>query len=108
MDTTDKMPHRAQDEQPEQLDQTLEAMTAAVEADEARRQDVREFKATAKQLNIRVSPTAHDYAMTMGRITGKGTGRFISDVLEADAAANKDLFLKAKGVIEDAERRKDG
>ena len=95
-------PHKAQDEQPAQLAETIEDMHAAIEADEQRRQERKQRKAEEQRINIAITRTGYEYCKVMGAVTGKGIGRFISDLIDREAATNNDLYNRAKGIIEDA------
>lgn len=96
-------PHRAQDEQPAQLAETIQDMTAAIEADEARKQERKKERERAKReeirVNIAITPTGYEYAKIMGSISGKGMGRFIADLLDREASTNNAAFLQAKELI---------
>lgn len=92
-------PHRAQDEKPAQLAETIEEMTAAIEADEARKQERKRAKREEIRVNIAITPRGYEYARIMGSICGKGMGRFISDLLDREATTNNAAFLQAKELI---------
>lgn len=92
-------PHRAQDEQPAQLAETIQDMTAAIEADEARKQERKRTKREEIRVNIAITPTGYEYAKIMGSISGKGMGRFIADLLDREASTNNAAFLQAKELI---------
>lgn len=95
-------PHKAQDEQPAQLAETIEDMQATIEADEQRRQERKQRKAEERRVNIALTQSGYQYCKIMGSITGKGMSRFISDLVDREAATNNDIFNRAKGVIDDA------
>ena len=99
-------PHKAQDEQPAQLAETIEDMLAAIEADEQRRQERKQRKAEAQRVNIAISRAGYEYCKIMGAVTGKGIGRFIADMIDREAATNNDLFNRAKEIIDDARQKK--
>lgn len=67
-DTT--QPHKAQEEQPAQLEATIEDMQAAIEADEQRRQERQrereQRKADEKRVNIALSSKGYEYCKIMG------------------------------------------
>lgn len=98
-------PHRAQDETPDELDQTVKELSEAVEADVISRKERKLAERMMKQMIIRVSPEAHEYVRIMSRVNGKSMSKFISDLLEKDCKANADLYKIARGVVLDAESR---
>lgn len=101
-------PHKAQEEQPAQLAETIEDMHAAIEADEKRRQERKQERLQRKQdekrLNVILTRAGYDYCKVMGAISGKGISRFISDLILREAETNNDLYNRAKEILNDARK----
>ena len=102
-------PHKAQEESPEVLAATIEAMQQDIEADAERKREAAEARQTQgrkgykmPRLMITLTPSGMEHVRVMAGLTGKSVTRYISDLVDKDAEANKALFEKAKELIKDA------
>ena len=96
-----KQAYKAQDVTPEALTSAIADMEAKIEAAEARRTQGRKgFQ--LPRLNITLTPSGVEYVRVMAGITGKSVTRYISDIVDRDAAANAERYQKAKELMQDA------
>jgi len=96
-----KQAYKAQDVTPEALTSAIADMEAKIEAAEARRTQGRKgFQ--LPRLNITLTPSGVEYVRVMAGITGKSVTRYISDIVDKDAAANAERYQKAKELMQDA------
>lgn len=102
-------PHKAQDESPEELAATIEEMQQAIEADAERKRAAAEARQTQgrkgykmPRIMITLTPSGMEHLKVMAGLTGKSVTRYINDLVEKDAEANKALFEKAKELMKNA------
>lgn len=102
-------PHKAQDESPEALQTTIAAMQTAIAADAAAKLAAAEARQTQgkkgckmPRMMLTLTPSAMEYVKVMAGITGKSQTRYISDLVEKDAEANRELYDKAKELMKNA------
>lgn len=100
-------PHKAQEEQPAQLAQTVQEMQDAIttrETQKAQEKAARaaEKKASKRRLNIEITSGGYDYVSIMSRITGVSITRYISDLIDREAATNNETYKAAKELINNA------
>ena len=99
-------PHRAQDEQPAQLAQTVQEMQQAIIDKEQRKAELAAAKkANKKRLNLEISLASYDYVSIMAGITGVSVNKFISDIIDREAATNNQTYLAAKEIIANARKQ---
>ena len=96
-----KQVYRAQDVTPEALASSIADMQDKIEAAEARRTQGRKGYQLPR-LNITLTPSGVEYVRVMAGITGKSVTRYISDIVDKDAAANAERYQKAKELMKDA------
>jgi len=96
-----KQAYRAQDVTPEALASSIADMQDKIEAAEARRTQGRKGYQLPR-LNITLTPSGVEYVRVMAGITGKSVTRYISDIVDKDAAANAERYQKAKELMKDA------
>ena len=96
-----KQAYKAQDVTPEALTSAIADMEAKIEAAEARRTQGRKGYQLPR-LNITLTPSGVEYVRVMAGITGKSVTRYISDIVDKDAAANAERYQKAKELMQDA------
>ena len=99
-------PHKAQDEKPAQLAQTVQEMQSAIvthETEKAARKA--EKQANKKRLNIEITSGGYDYVSIMAGITGVSVTRFISDLIDREAATNNAMYKAAKELISNARKQ---
>ena len=102
-------PHKAQDEQPAQLAQTVQEMQEAIITHETQKAQDKAARAAAKKaskkrLNIEITSGGFDYISVMARITGVSVTRFISDLIDREAATNNVTYKAAKELIDNARK----
>ena len=103
-------PHKAQDEQPAQLAQTVQEMQEAITTQETRKAEKKAARAAAKKaekrrLNIEITSGGFDYVSVMAGITGVSVTRFISDLIDREAATNNATYKAAKELINNARKQ---
>lgn len=109
-------PHKAQEENPAQLAQTVQEMEQAIITQEAehaaqkqarldaRKAETAARRASRKRLNIELSAAGYDYVKVMAGITGTNVTRFISDLIDKEAETNNATYKAAKELIDNARK----
>ena len=99
-------PHKAQDEQPAQLAQTVQEMQNAITAHETEKAAQKAAKqANKRRLNIEITSGGYDYVSIMAGITGVSVTKFISDLIDREAATNNSTYKAARELIENARKK---
>ena len=103
-------PHKAQDEQPAQLAQTVQEMQEAIITRETQKAEEKAARAAAKKaakrrLNIEITSGGYDYVSIMAGITGVSVTKFISDLIDREAATNNSTYKAARELIENARKK---
>lgn len=94
-------PHRAQDVPQADLARDIRDMQAMLEAaEEHKTQGRKGFK--MPRLNISLTPSGMDYVRVMAAISGKSVTRYISDLIDREAANNAAIYEQAKEIIKNA------
>lgn len=91
--------HRAQDVPQEALAQDIKDMQTML-AEEHRTQGRKGCK--MPRLNISLTPSGMDYVRVMAAISGKSVTRYISDLIDREAAANAAIYEQAKEIVKNA------
>lgn len=96
-----QQPHKAGEVTEAQRTADVDAMTAMIEAAEARKTAGHKgYK--MQRLNISLTPSEYDYVQIMAGITGKSLTRFIGDLISAEAKRNAETYKQAKELIKNA------
>lgn len=103
---------KAQDMQPAELAQTVLDMEQAIitqEQERAQRKEARKAETAArhaakKRFNVEISRESYDYLAVMAGITGVSVNRFLSDLIDREAATNSATYTAAKELIQNARK----
>ena len=93
-------PRKAQEVPREQLEATIQQMQERIEAQEARRTQGRKGLKMPR-INMSFTPSNMEYLRVMAGISGTTVTRFVNQMIEEHAEANKERYQRALEVMRD-------
>ena len=91
--------HRAQDETPAQLQDTIDAMATANQEAADEKAANRELKKNGAHIVVNMTPSMAQYIKVMSKISGKSMSAYINAMIEREAAQNADLYRAAQEIV---------